>query len=108
MYDVLAVLRYELHITTSTRKKAQTRVNPFVEIQGERGDTGKRKLLKSSSPGVEFQSGKTDIFAIDAVDLIRPVKLTIGHDNSTKGEGWHVERVIIKSQGEDYIFPCNR
>ena len=59
---------------------------------------------------------QVDTFLIEAVDLLKPVRVVIGHDERTPGEGWFLDKVIVscpdrKSAGatdERYTFSCNR
>ena len=60
-----------------------TDANVYLRLYGEKGDTGKRALLKSSEHRDKFEKDKVDIFEIQAVWLGSLRYLTIGHDNAS-------------------------
>lgn len=52
-----------------------------------------------------------DIFDIEAVTLKKLRKIKIGHDGKRAGDGWFLDKVIIKQEGSskyDTVFECNR
>ena len=49
MRDFVAVYIYNVHVYTGSMSNAATCANVHMELFGERGDTGSRKLLKSTS-----------------------------------------------------------
>ena len=104
------VYKYELLVHTGTCEGADTKASAYAMIVGERGDTGKRKLLKSKESGKKFLQGKVDVFDIEAVDLDRPTKVIVGHDGRGRGAGWFVDKVIIRETTNDqqFYFPCER
>ena len=59
VYNFLTVLNYEVEVHTGSIANAATSANVYLMLVGERGDTGKRKLLNSLTPDTEkFQPGK--------------------------------------------------
>ena len=54
---------------TGDVKGAGTDANVFVNIYGDQGDTGERKLHKSETNRDKFERGQLDVFQIEAVDL---------------------------------------
>lgn len=53
---------------------------------------------------------QTDRFAIEAVDLGKPYKVKIRHDNSNLSPAWFLDRVEVVDTdlGETHIFHCER
>uniref|UniRef100_A0A673CI95 Lipoxygenase homology domains 1a n=1 Tax=Sphaeramia orbicularis TaxID=375764 RepID=A0A673CI95_9TELE len=105
----LEVNSYEVHVFTGTMWGAGTDANVYINIYGEIGDTGERKLRKSNNLN-KFEKGNEDVFTITAVDLGVLKKLRIRHDNSQASAGWFLDRVEIVDNKDDttYFFPCKR
>ncbi|KAK1884574.1 Lipoxygenase like domain containing protein 1, partial [Dissostichus eleginoides] len=105
----LEVNSYEVHVFTGTMFGAGTDANVYVNIYGETGDTGERRLRKGNNLN-KFEKGKEDVFDITAVDLGVLKKLRIRHDNSEASAGWFLDRVEIVDNKDDttYFFPCKR
>ncbi|XP_067431501.1 lipoxygenase homology domain-containing protein 1-like [Thunnus thynnus] len=105
----LEVNSYEVHVFTGTMWGAGTDANVYINIYGEIGDTGERRLRKSNNLN-KFEKGQEDIFNITAVDLGILKKLRIRHDNKQASAGWFLERVEIVDNKDDttYFFPCKR
>ncbi|XP_051267644.1 lipoxygenase homology domain-containing protein 1 [Dicentrarchus labrax] len=105
----LEVNSYEVHVFTGTMWGAGTDANVYIDIYGEIGDTGERRLRKSNNLN-KFEKGQEDVFNITAVDLGMLKKLRIRHDNSQAGAGWFLDRVEIVDNKDDstYFFPCKR
>lgn len=102
------VKKYELLVYTGSCENAGTDAIAHVEISGERGDTGKRKLLQSKEGGRMFSQGKVDSFEIEAVDLQKPLKVLLGHNAQVKSKGWFVDKVLVRDGQEEFYFPCGR
>ena len=49
------VLLYPVFVYTGSKRGAGTNANVFIDIFGERGDTGNRPLLKSKSNRNKFE-----------------------------------------------------
>ncbi|KAM7392648.1 hypothetical protein PAMA_007662 [Pampus argenteus] len=105
----LEVNSYEIHVFTGTMWGAGTDANVYINIYGEIGDTGERRLRKSNNLN-KFEKDQEDIFNITAVDLGTLKKLRIRHDNKHAGAGWFLDRVEIVDDKDDttYFFPCKR
>ncbi|NXG12561.1 LOXH1 protein, partial [Sakesphorus luctuosus] len=88
---------------------AGTEADVYISVYGERGDTGSRQLLKSQK-SKKFLKGQTDIFAIEAVHLGHLYKIVIGHNGLGSGNGWFLDKVVIKDPitDLDYTFLCHR
>lgn len=79
-------VKYKIAVKTGDVRGAGTDANVFIQIFGENGDTGDRKL---ESSGNNFERGKTDIFTVEAIDLGELAKIRVGHDGSGVGSGWY-------------------
>ncbi|XP_077979346.1 lipoxygenase homology domain-containing protein 1-like [Glandiceps talaboti] len=100
---------YRVHVYTGDVKGAGTDANVFVNIYGEYGDSGERKLVKSETYTDKFERGHCDKFTVEAVDLGKLYKLMIRHDNSMLGPAWFLEKVeIIDDENETFVFHCER
>uniref|UniRef100_A0A8D3DQI5 Lipoxygenase homology PLAT domains 1 n=1 Tax=Scophthalmus maximus TaxID=52904 RepID=A0A8D3DQI5_SCOMX len=100
---------YDVHVFTGAMWGAGTDANVYINVYGEIGDTGERRLRKSNNLN-KFEKDHEDIFNITAVDLGILKKLRIRHDNSQASAGWFLDRVEIVDNKDDttYFFPCKR
>ncbi|XP_062333408.1 lipoxygenase homology domain-containing protein 1-like [Osmerus eperlanus] len=100
---------YEVHVFTGTMWGAGTDANVYVNIYGEIGDTGERRLRKSNNMN-KFEKGLEDVFTVPAIDLGVLKKMRIRHDNSGPNAAWFLDRVEIVDNKDDttYYFPCKR
>ncbi|XP_010150589.1 PREDICTED: oxygen-regulated protein 1, partial [Eurypyga helias] len=106
---ILPVTDYEVHVTTGELWNAGTEADVYISVYGERGDTGSRQLLRSQKPK-KFLKGQTDIFTVEAVHLGHLYKIVIGHNGLGSGNGWYLDKVVIKDPVTDldYTFLCHR
>uniref|UniRef100_A0A8B9I3D6 Oxygen-regulated protein 1 n=1 Tax=Anser brachyrhynchus TaxID=132585 RepID=A0A8B9I3D6_9AVES len=106
---VLPVTVYEVHVTTGELWNAGTEADVYISIYGEKGDTGSRQLLRSQKPK-KFLKGQTDMFSVEAVHLGHLYKIVIGHNGLGSGNGWYLDKVVIKDPitDLDYTFLCHR
>ena len=103
----LPEISYEISILTGDRRGAGTDANVFIELFGENGSSGKRKLEGQSN---NFERNQLDKFNIDAVDLGLIKEINIGHDGSGWGSGWFLEKVTVRNplNGNEFYFLCGR
>uniref|UniRef100_A0A8C3MZD2 Oxygen-regulated protein 1 n=1 Tax=Geospiza parvula TaxID=87175 RepID=A0A8C3MZD2_GEOPR len=106
---ILPVTVYKVHVTTGDLWNAGTEADVYISVYGERGDTGSRQLLRSHKSR-KFLKGQTDIFAVEAVHLGCLYKIVIGHNGLGSGNGWFLDKVVIKDPitDLDYTFLCHR
>ena len=92
---------------TGDVRGAGTDANVFVQLFGQNGDSGERKL---ESSGNNFERGHTDVFGIEAVDLGELTRLRVGHDGSGFGSGWFLDNIVVKEEksGKEWVFNCGR
>lgn len=58
-----------------------------------------------------FANGQMDVFEIEAVALGKLQKVVVGHDGEEKGQGWYLEKIVIKESKNaknEFFFPCKR
>ena len=110
-----SVTRYYIQVFTGSKDNAATDSNVYMNIIGQKADTGIRTLVHSKNnskdDGVKFRSGQMDVFEIEAVFLGKLQKVVIGHDGKDEGQGWFLEKILIRdaqrSKNEVY-FGCNK
>ncbi|XP_054613031.1 lipoxygenase homology domain-containing protein 1-like isoform X2 [Dunckerocampus dactyliophorus] len=105
--DVPKLNKYIVSVFTADMKGSGTDADVFLNIFGENGDTGERRL---DSDKDNFERGSEDKFTIEAPNLGRLRKITIGHNNRGSSAGWFLDKVTIDDIGnkEVYEFPVNR
>uniref|UniRef100_A0A663N8Y0 Lipoxygenase homology domains 1 n=1 Tax=Athene cunicularia TaxID=194338 RepID=A0A663N8Y0_ATHCN len=108
--DPLEVHTYKISVFTGDIYGAGTDANVFLNIYGDLGDTGERKLSKSETNFNKFERGQEDTFTIQAVDLGILYKIKIRHDNSMFSPDWFLEKVEIldETTEESFVFLCER
>ncbi|NXB57045.1 LOXH1 protein, partial [Struthidea cinerea] len=108
--DPLEVHTYKISVFTGDIYGAGTDANVFLNIYGDLGDMGERKLSKSETNFNKFERGQEDTFTIQAVDLGILYKIKIRHDNSMFSPDWFLEKVEIldETTEESFIFLCER
>ena len=66
-HDAILVLGYIVEVHTGTEPGGDTEANVHLKLDGQRGDTGVRKLLKSLSPPPEDGSPPPAMFSLGKV-----------------------------------------
>uniref|UniRef100_A0A3Q3R3S5 PLAT domain-containing protein n=1 Tax=Monopterus albus TaxID=43700 RepID=A0A3Q3R3S5_MONAL len=99
--------KYTVSVFTGDVKGSGTDADVFINIFGEFGDTERRL----DSDKNNFEKGTEDKFTIDAPNLGKIRKITIGHNNKGSSAGWFVDKqVAVDDLGNKvlYEFPINR
>ncbi|XP_062273857.1 lipoxygenase homology domain-containing protein 1 [Scomber scombrus] len=99
--------KYVVSVFTADVKGSGTDADVFINIFGEFGDTGERRLDNNKN---NFEKGIEDKFTIEAPNLGKVRKITIGHNNKGSSAGWFVDKVIVDDLGNKtvYEFPISR
>ncbi|XP_038187072.1 lipoxygenase homology domain-containing protein 1 isoform X2 [Arvicola amphibius] len=99
--------KYEIKVYTGDVMSAGTDADVFINIFGEYGDTGERRLENEKD---NFEKGAEDKFMLDAPDLGQLMKINVGHNNKGGSAGWFLSKIIIEDFGNKrkYDFPLNR
>uniref|UniRef100_A0A3P9N0R2 Lipoxygenase homology PLAT domains 1 n=1 Tax=Poecilia reticulata TaxID=8081 RepID=A0A3P9N0R2_POERE len=85
--------------------------NLFVrDLLGSQNPMDVPKERRLDSDKDNFERGSEDKFTIEAPNLGRLRKITIGHNNRGSSAGWFLDKVVIDDMGnkEIYEFPVNR
>ena len=107
----LPIVNYTVEVHTGSKSGAGTNADVFLNIFGELGDTGDRPLEHSETNRNKFERKQVDVFKIEAVTLKRLNKIRIGHNGKRAGDGWFLDKVVVKQDGNpkyDQVFECNR
>lgn len=54
---------------------------------------------------------QVSLFEIEAVDLLDLTSISIGHDSTEAGSGWHLHKVVVKPDAnaeQRYVFLCHK
>ncbi|KAM9225590.1 lipoxygenase homology domain-containing protein 1 isoform 3-T3 [Dugong dugon] len=99
--------KYEVKVYTGDVIGAGTDADVFINIFGEYGDTGERRLENEKD---NFEKGAEDKFILDSPDLGQLKKINIGHNNKGGSAGWFLSKIVIEDIGNKrkYDFPLNR
>ncbi|KAG5195720.1 hypothetical protein JEQ12_012015 [Ovis aries] len=99
--------KYEVKVYTGDVIGAGTDADVFINIFGEYGDTGERRLENEKD---NFEKGAEDKFMLDAPDLGQLMKINVGHNNKGASAGWFLSKIVIEDIGNKrkYDFPLNR
>uniref|UniRef100_A0A8C9C8T9 Lipoxygenase homology PLAT domains 1 n=1 Tax=Phocoena sinus TaxID=42100 RepID=A0A8C9C8T9_PHOSS len=105
--DVPRGNKYEVKLYTGDVIGAGTDADIFINIFGEYGDTGERRLENEKD---NFEKGAEDKFTVDAPDLGQLMKISVGHNNKGPSAGWFLSKIVIEDIGNKrkYDFPLNR
>ena len=58
-----------MSVKTGDVRGAGTGANVFVQIYGDKGDSGKLQLRSAENTKNKFERGRTDQFVLEAVDI---------------------------------------
>lgn len=100
---------YTIAVTSGDVKGAGTNADVYVELIGETGTSGRRKLDKAArqkgQKGSLFESGQVNVFELE-VPALGDIKHTvIGHNGSGLGAGWNLKEITVtSSSGSSFKF----
>ncbi|XP_067084534.1 lipoxygenase homology domain-containing protein 1 [Osmerus mordax] len=99
--------KYILSVFTADIKGSGTDADVFINIFGEFGDTGERRLDNDKN---NFEKGTEDKFTMEAPNMGKIRKITIGHNNKGSSAGWFLDKVMLDDLGNKmvYEFPVGR
>ena len=105
-----AATTYHVSVKTGDKFGAGTDANVFLEMFGEKGESGRLPLESAEKRGNKFERDQTDMFRLEAPDIGRMQRILIGHDGSGAGSAWYLEevRISVPTRGENYLFLARR
>ena len=108
----LTVTKYYIQVYTGKEDNSNTDANVYMQLSGKNGDSGKRHLIRSkNNKENKFKVGQMDVFEIEAVYLGRLQKVIVGHNGKEAGQGWYLEKVVVKDSKNaknELLFPCKK
>jgi len=81
-----------------------TDANVYIELFGRKSDGNLQtsgELLLDNSGDDDFQRGETNTFTFIRKDIGELEYITLRHDNSGVGPGWHCDNIVVKNQTTD-------
>ncbi|XP_078332217.1 lipoxygenase homology domain-containing protein 1-like isoform X5 [Crassostrea virginica] len=109
--DKLQMKHYTVNVKTGDVFSAGTDANVFINIYGELGNTGERKLAKSETHMDKFERNHIDVFKLEAADLGKIYRIKIWHDNKNINPSWYLDYVEVidtADSNKSYMFHCER
>ncbi|KAH3767689.1 hypothetical protein Pelo_458 [Pelomyxa schiedti] len=99
--------RYRVTVKTGDRRGAGTDANVYINVFGEKGESGNKKLDK---PGNCFERNKTDEFGFECQDLGHLQRCVVGHDGKGLSSSWFLDHIVVKEEDsvKSWTFPCGR
>ncbi|GFN93248.1 lipoxygenase-like protein domain-containing protein 1, partial [Plakobranchus ocellatus] len=109
----LPVITYTVEVHTSDIPGADTAATMYINLFGQRGDSGRRQLYITQNDGKMFSQGKIDRFTIEAVSLGQLQTIILGHSENEPSHGTHIDYVAVQefnSNDEEVetFFPCGK
>ncbi|XP_056274884.1 lipoxygenase homology domain-containing protein 1 isoform X1 [Pseudoliparis swirei] len=99
--DIPKYNKYIVSVFTADVKGSGTDADVFINIFGEFGNTGERRLNNDKN---NFEKGTEDKFTIEAPNLGKVRKITIGHNNKGSSAGWFVDKVVVDDMGNKMVY----
>ncbi len=82
-------------VFTSDIRGAGTDANVHLVAYGKdkEGNSIKSDEIILDNKGDNFEAGQEDKFKVEMIDIGRPYKIRVAHDNSGSFPGWHLDKV---------------
>ncbi|XP_065818145.1 lipoxygenase homology domain-containing protein 1 [Labrus bergylta] len=110
--EPLPLIKYRVTVCTGNVGGSGTDASVFLNLIGDRGDTGDRQLVNCKNNVNKFEKGNLDEFLVEAVAIGQVCRVRIGHDGKGGGCGWFLDKVVVREDGQAEAqaveFPCNR
>lgn len=104
--ETTAEVPYTVYVYTADSAGSGISANVYLELHGELGSSGARRLHASWKSC--FERGHVDEFALGSAELGELVSVRVGHDGATRGEEWGLERIVVATtDGRRWQFDCN-
>ena len=99
-----SIFVHKVSIYTGDKLNSGTDANVWIQLFDEKGiDSGKIEL------NGKYERNDVDTISVELTDHYSPMKyIYIGHDNSGRGPGWYLDKVVIHSlsNGIEQTFDC--
>ncbi|CAF3778487.1 unnamed protein product [Rotaria sp. Silwood1] len=102
---------YEIIVYTGDKSNAGTDSKVYITLFGNHGKQTEKIHLKNSNNKDPFERKQIDIFRVQADYIEELTKLRIEHDNTGRGPGWFLDRIIVTDLNNPttkYIAICNK
>lgn len=88
-----------ISVFTADARGAGTDANVLLVIYGKnsKGESVKSDEIKLENKGDSFESGQVDKFKRETIDVGKPYKIRVSHDNTGSFPGWKLDRVSFSS-----------
>jgi len=98
---------YRITTVTGQLKGSGTDANVYITLVGQQGRLDKVKLDNDKN---NFETGRIDVFNVEAVDLGELTSVTIQHDGTGIGSGWYLGYIFVSNETNKkrWMFACNR
>eukprot|EP01051_Picozoa_sp_SAG22_P007143 SAG22_NODE_493_length_9820_cov_53.085588_1_plen_206_part_00 len=107
---------YRLTVVTSDTRGAGTDAAVFVDLLGERSETGRywlhaggdvrsaERIGKRKDRCDPFERGASDRFKLEWPELGELRGLRVGHSGAGRGSGWHLAAVLVRSEAKRLLI----
>lgn len=84
-------------IHTGNQRAGGTDANVFMVAYGKNknGESVKSDVIPLDNKGDSFEVGQVDKFKVEMIDIGKPYKIRIGHDDSKSYAGWMLDKVKL-------------
>ena len=91
----MLVVTWQCVVHTANETGAGTDANVQLVIYGKdkRGESVKSDEVRLDNSGDNFEAGQEDQFKIETIDVGRPYKIRVWHDNAGSFAAWKLDRV---------------
>lgn len=104
---------YIVSVKTAAQTNAGTDARAYVTLHGSGGRLGRKRLVRSGGDGkgFRFTPGSLERFRVRGRGVEELSHMTLEHDGLGAGQGWLVERVLVKEdggRGRSWECVCNQ
>jgi len=98
---------YRITTVTGQLKGSGTDARVYISLVGNGGKLTKVRLDNDKN---NFETGRIDVFNLEAMDLGDLTSVTIQHDGTGIGSGWFLSYIFVSNENtkKRWMFPCNK
>jgi len=82
-----------VHTASDSGAGTDAKVHLVIYGKNDQGDSVKSDEIPLDNSGDNFESGQEDQFKIETIDVGKPYKIRIWHDNAGSFAAWKLDRV---------------